>query len=162
MTGFDYAVLSVLGLSVLWALFRGLVRELVSMAGWVAAVVLSFMFTTTLARMLPESLGGVLAPVLAFLIIFIGTWVASGLIGLILAKLIDAAGLSWTDRLLGALFGLARGLVLVLVAVMLAGLTPVPREPFWRNAMLAPPLETAVTALKPWLPEGLAQRIRYR
>lgn len=162
MTGFDYAVLGVLGLSLLWALFRGLVRELVSMAGWVAAVVLSFMFTTTLARMLPESLGTVLTPVLAFLIIFIGTWVASGLVGLALSKLIDAAGLSWTDRLLGALFGLARGLILILVAVMLAGLTPLPREPFWRNAMLSAPLETAVTALKPLLPEGLAQRIRYR
>ena len=45
---------------------------------------------------------------------------------------------------------------------MLAGLTPLPREPVWRNAVLSAPLETAVTAMKPLLPEGLAQRIRYR
>lgn len=162
MTGFDYAVLGVLGLSLLWALLRGFVRELVSMAGWIAACVLAVMFTKELALRMPESLGPLLSNVLAFLAIFIGTWVLSGLIGLLLAKLVKAAGLGWTDRMLGALLGLVRGLIIVLVAVMLAGLTPLPREPFWRNAVLSAPLETAVTALKPWLPEGLAQRVRYR
>lgn len=162
MTGFDYAVLGVLGLSLLWAVLRGFVRELVSMAGWVAACLLSIMFTKDLAQLMPESLGGLLSNLLAFLAIFIGTWLLSGLTGLILSKLVKAAGLGWTDRLLGALLGLVRGLIIVLLGVMLAGLTPLPREPFWRNAMLSAPLETTVTAIKPWLPEGLALRIRYR
>lgn len=162
MTGFDYAVLTVLGLSLLLALLRGVVRELVSLAGWFAAVALSLLFTQTIADMLPKSLGSFLASLLAFLGIFIAVWILSGFIGLLLSKLVKAAGLGWADRLLGALLGLIRGAVIVLVVVMLAGLTPLPREPFWRNAMLSAPLETALVALKPWLPEALAQHIRYR
>ncbi len=162
MTGFDYAVLVVLGLSLIWALLRGFARELVSIIGWVAAFVLSVMFTQTLARQFPESLGPLLSSLLAFLAIFIGVWVLSGLVGLFLSKLIKAAGLGWGDRLLGALLGLVRGAVIVLVTVMLGGFTPLPREAFWRNAMFAAPLETAVLALKPLLPDELAQRIRYR
>ncbi len=162
MTGFDYAVLVVLGLSLTLALLRGFARELVSMIGWVAAFVLSVMFTQTLARQFPESLGPLLSSLLAFLAIFIGVWVLSGLVGLLLSKLIKAVGLGWGDRLLGALLGLVRGAVIVLVTVMLGGLTPLPREAFWRNAMFAAPLETAVVALKPLLPDEFAQRIRYR
>ncbi len=162
MTGFDYAVPAVMGLSLVWALLRGFARELVSMIGWVAAFVLSAMFTQTLARQFPESLGPLLSSLLAFLAIFIGVWVLSGLVGLVLSKIIKAAGLGWGDRLLGAVLGLVRGAVIVLVAIMLGGLTPLPREAFWRNAMFAAPLETAVVALKPLLPDGLAQRIRYR
>ncbi len=162
MTGFDYAVLSVLGLSLLLALMRGFVRELVSMIGWVAAFVLSTMFARTIAVMLPESLGPLLSSLLAFLVIFILVWVLSGFVGLILSKLVQAAGLGWSDRALGGVFGLVRGLVIVVVTVMLGGLTPLPQEAFWRNAMLAAPIETAVIAMKPLLPDGLAQRIRFR
>lgn len=162
MTGFDYAVLAVLGLSLLWAVLRGFVRELVSMVGWVAAVVLSAMFTQPLARALPQSLGSLLSSLLAFLVIFIGVWVVSGFVGLLLGRLVQAAGLGWANRFMGAVLGLARGLLIVLLLVMLAGLTPLPHEPFWRKALLSAPLETAVTAMKPMLPAELAQRIRYR
>ena len=162
MTGFDYAVLTVLGLSLLWGLLRGFVRELVSMLGWVAAFVFSMLFTQRLAGMMPPSLGPLLGSLIAFLAIFIGVWVVSGFIGLVLSKIVQAAGLGWTNRLLGALLGLVRGAIMVLVVVMLAGLTPLPREAFWRNALLSAPIETALVAMKPLLPEALAQHIRYR
>jgi membrane protein required for colicin V production len=161
MTWFDYAVLAILGLSLLWSLLRGFVRELVSVIGWVAAFVLAVAFTNALARELPASLGPMLSGLIAFFAIFIGVWVLSGIVGLVLAKLVQAAGLGWSDRLLGALFGLVRGLVIVMVLVMLAGLTPLPREAFWRDAMLSGPLETAAVVLKQFLPEGLAQRMRF-
>jgi membrane protein required for colicin V production len=64
--------------------------------------------------------------------------------------------------MLGAIFGIARGLLIVLLAVMLGGLTPLPKEPWWKHAVFAPPLETAVLAARPWLPAGMAQKIRYR
>jgi membrane protein required for colicin V production len=161
MTWFDYAVLSVLGVSLLWSLLHGFVRELVSVLGWVAAFVLATAFTQVVARMLPESLGSFLAGLIAFLVIFVGTWLLSGLIGLILSKAAKAAGLGWADRLLGGLFGLVRGAVIVLVAVMLGGLTPLPREPFWRDAVFSGPLESAVVLVKQALPDGLAERMRF-
>jgi membrane protein required for colicin V production len=55
-----------------------------------------------------------------------------------------------------------RGVLIVLVAVMLAGLTSLPKEQFWREAVFSGPAETAVLAARPVLPKDLAQRIRYR
>ena len=162
MTWFDYAVLTVCGLSMLWSLLRGFVREIVSIVGWVAGFVLAMIFTQTVSAMIPASLGPVLSGLIAFISILLAAWVLAGFVGLLLAKLVQAAGLGWTDRLLGMVLGLVRGVVVVLVIVIMAGLTPLPREPFWRSAILSGPLETAVVAIKPMLPDGFAQKIRYR
>jgi len=63
--------------------------------------------------------------------------------------------------LLGGIFGFARGLLIVMVAVLLAGLTPLPRQPAWANAVLSPPLEALASALKPWLPQVFSRNISY-
>jgi membrane protein required for colicin V production len=162
MTWFDYVVFAIVGLSVLLAAFRGVVRELAALAGWAAALILSGMFAQQLAQWLPGSLSHMLRAVIAYLVIFLGVLLLSGVIGLLLAKLLRAAGLGFTDRAVGAVFGLVRGAVIVFVGVMLAGLTSLPKEPFWRQAALSGPVETAVLAAKPALPKDLAQRIRYR
>ena len=162
MTWFDYAVIAIVGLSVLLAVIRGVVREIAALAGWAAALILSGLFAQELAQWLPIALSPVLKAVIAYLAIFLGVLLLSGLAGVLLAKLFRAAGLGFTDRAVGALFGLVRGVLIVFVAVMLAGLTSLPREPFWREAALSGPIETAVLAAKPALPKDLAQRIRYR
>jgi len=162
MTWFDYAVIFVVGLSVLLAAYRGVVREIAALAGWVAAVILSGLYSEDLAQFLPATLAPTLRALAAYLAIFLVTLLLSGLCGLLLAKLFLAAGLGVADRAVGAVFGLARGAVIVFVGVMLAGLTGLPKEPFWREAALARPLETAVLAAKPMLPNELSQRIRYR
>ena len=162
MTWFDYGVFAILGFSFLIGILRGLVRELISLAGWVLAFVLATIFSGQVAHRMPESLGPLLAGLLGYLAVFVGVLLVAGLVALILSLLVRAAGLGIADRMLGALFGAARGVVMVLVAVMLGGLTALPREPFWRDAVLSGPVETAVLALKPLLPEGLAQRIKYR
>ena len=162
MTGFDYAVLSVLGASFVIGLIRGLIKELVNLAGWAAAFVLSSMFGGPVAKMMPESLGPMLSSLLAYLAIFIGTLLVASLIAMLLSLLAKSAGLGATNRSLGAVFGALRGLLVLLALVLLGGLTPLPKEPFWRDAMFSGPIETAVVAIRPWLPEGLAQRVKYR
>ncbi len=162
MTWFDYAVITVVALSVLLALFRGVVREIAALAGWAAALILSGLFAQQLAHWLPAALSPMLRAVIAYLIIFLGVLLLSGLSGMLLAKLFRVAGLGFTDRVVGALFGFVRGALIVFVAVMLAGLTSLPKEPFWREAMFSAPVETAVLIAKPALPKDLAQRIRYR
>ena len=162
MTWFDYAVFAIIGLSVLLAVFRGVVREIAALAGWAAALILSGLFAQQLAQLLPAALSPMLRSVIAYLVVFLGVLLVSGLAGVLLAKLFHAAGLGFTDRAVGALFGLVRGVLIVFVAVMLAGLTSLPREPFWREAALSGPIETAVLAARPALPKDLAQRIRYR
>jgi membrane protein required for colicin V production len=162
MTWFDYAVICIVGLSVLLAVFRGVVREIAALAGWAAAFVLSSLFAQDLARWLPGALSPMLKAVVAYLAIFLGVLLLSGLAGVLLAKLFRVAGLGFTDRAVGALFGLARGVLIVFVGVMLAGTTSLPKEPYWREAVLSGPVETAVLAARPALPKDLAQRIRYR
>ena len=162
MTWFDYGVLTVLGLSLLLGALRGLVREMVSLAGWIAAFVLATAFSGIVAVQMPQSLGPLLAGLLSFLLIFAGVLLVSGMVGLVLSLLVRAVGLGFLDRLLGAAFGVVRGVAIALLAVLLAGLTPLPREPFWRQAALSGPFETVALALGPYLPEGVAQRLKYR
>jgi membrane protein required for colicin V production len=162
MTWFDYVVIAVVALSVLLAVFRGAVREITALAGWAAALILSGLFAQQLAQWLPASLSHMLRAVIAYVVIFLSVLLLSGLIGLLLAKLFRVAGLGFTDRAVGAVFGFMRKAVIVFVGVMFAGLTGLPKEPFWREAALSGPVETAVLAAKPALPKDLAQRIRYR
>jgi len=162
MTWFDFGVLLVLGLSLVMSLFHGLVRELVSLGGWVAGFLLATFFGGQVAKLLPVSLDPLLSALIGFLLIFVGVLVLSWFVAIVLSRVVVAAGLGAADRALGAVFGLVRGLVIVLVVVLLVGLTPLPREPFWRDAVLSGPFETVVLTLRPFLPQGLVQHLKYR
>jgi membrane protein required for colicin V production len=162
MAWFDYAVLTVLGLSLLLGAFQGFMREVVSLAGWIAGFILATAFSGIVARQMPESLGPMLSGLLAFLLIFVGVLLVSGVVGLVLSRLMRVAGLGFLDRLLGAAFGIVRGVAIALLAVLVAGLTPLPREDFWKQSVLSGPFESAALALRPHLPEGFAQRLKYR
>ena len=162
MTWFDYGVLAVLGLSLVLGALRGLMREIVSLAGWIATFVLATGFSGIVAVQMPASLGPLLSGLLSFLLIFLGVLLVSGVVGLVLSLLVRAAGLGFLDRLLGAAFGAVRGVAIALLAVLLAGLTPLPGEPFWKQAALSGPFAAVALALGPYLPEGVAQRLKYR
>ena len=162
MTWFYFGVLIVLGVSLVISLFHGLIREMISLGGWVGGFVLATLFGDRVAGLLPQSLSSTLSALIGFLLIFVGVLAIGWIISLILSSAVRASGLGPADRALGAIFGLARGLIIVLVIVLLSGLTPLPREPFWREAVLSGPFETAALALRPFLPAGLVQRLRYR
>lgn len=162
MTWLDYAVAGMVGVSVLWSLLRGVVREIFSLAGWIMAFLAASLFAGPLALALPASIpGDALRTLLAYVAIFVVVLIVTGLTGLALSKLVRIAGLGVADRLLGALFGLARGALLVVAVALMAGLTSAPRQPFWRDSAVGAPLASLALALKPWLPETFASRLRY-
>jgi membrane protein required for colicin V production len=162
MTGFDIAVLAIVALSTLFAFFRGVVRELIALASWIVGIVLALAFQDELAAVLP---GFASAPaarhVIAFALIFVAVLVAGALTAYMLSKFLRAVGLGFVDRFLGAVFGLARGVIIVVLAVLVAGLTTLPRHEWWQNAALMPPLVAAALALRPWLPAAWAERLDY-
>lgn len=162
MTIFDYIVLFVLISSVVISTMRGLVKEILSLVGWVAAFVVANAFGAKLAPMLPSVIPGEsLRLIVAFIALFLGVRVLMGLLALAIGALIEATGLSLADRGLGGLFGLGRGIVIVLAGVILCGMTSIPHQDFWKNALLSPMAETGARTVKPFLPAALAEHVQF-
>jgi len=162
MTWLDYAIIAVLAISIVWSALRGVVREIISLGGWVIAFLAANLFAGPLAEHLPQLVAGAtLRALVAFLAIFIFALILTALVGMLMSRLVNAVGLGAADKGLGALFGLARGMIVVLVAALLAGLTAAPRQAWWKESMSGEPLKTMALALKPWLPDSFAQRLRY-
>ena len=159
---FDYLVLFVLVASVVISTMRGLVKEILSLLGWVVAFVVANAYGATLAPMLPALLpGDTVRLMVAFVALFLGVRILMGLLTLAVNALVQAAGLSLADRGLGGLFGLARGIVLVLFGVILCSMTAIPQQDFWKNALLSPMAETGARTVKPFLPAALAQHVQF-
>lgn len=162
MTLFDLAVLVVVGLSILLSVIRGLVREVLALSAWVVAFLAANLLAGQAASWLPDAVAGEELRLLAgFLVVFVAVLIAMSVLAIMVSKLVKNAGLGLEDRLLGGVFGFARGLLVVMVVVLLAGLTSLPRQAVWRNAVLSDPLEAFAGQVKPWLPADLAQRITY-
>ena len=162
MTWLDYAVAGVLAVSVVVGVWRGLVREIISLAGWVVAFLAANLFAGPVSLHMPQ---GIPTPELralaAFALVFIGVLLLGALMGVLSTKLVRAIGLGGIDRAAGALFGIARAGILVLVLALAAGLTSLPRQPAWRDSVSGPWLTGAALALKPWLPQTFTERLRY-
>ncbi|HZM33188.1 MAG TPA: CvpA family protein [Burkholderiales bacterium] len=162
MSSLDIAIAGVLALSVAWGVWRGFVRELISLAGWVLAFLAANAAAGPLGDALPTSLTSPeLRVLLAYLVVFVFTLSIATIVGLLLSRVIKAYGLGGLDRTLGGLFGLARGVVVLLALTVLAGLTTLPRQALWRTSVGAGMLERTVVQLKPWLPPRLGDRLRY-
>lgn len=163
MTIFDYVVVAILGVSVLVGVWRGVVSEVLALVAWVVAFFAARASAAEVGSMTSAWLAEpALRYVAGFGAVFIGVLALFALGRWLLKKLLGAVGLGPLDRMLGGVFGLARAGLIVIAFVVVGGLTAMPQQPWWREAQLAPPLETAVIALKPWMPPSVAQRIRYR
>jgi len=163
VTAFDYAVLGVLGASLLLGLWRGVVSEVLALAAWIVGFLAARAYAGEAAALYGRWLADATWRYAAgFATVVIGVLVVFAVGRLALSLLLRAVGLGLIDRLLGAAFGVLRGVAMAVVAVLLGGMTALPKEAWWREATLAAPLETAVIALKPWLPPEVAKRIRYR
>jgi membrane protein required for colicin V production len=162
MNWLDYGIIVVLVVSMVWSALRGVVREIVSLGGWIIAFLAANLFAGPLSAHLPKAIpGDTLRTLAAYLAIFILALICSALVGVLMSKLVNAVGLGPLDRGLGALFGIARGALLILAAVLAAGLTSAPRQAWWKESLSGEPLKQAALALKPWLPDSIAQRLRY-
>ncbi len=162
MTVFDYVVIGIVGLSLLFGLWRGVVGEIIALLAWVLGI---FAAIECGGRVGQGVFSGISDPALRMLagcvLIFVGVLVVMSLVRLAVRSMVKALGLSVSDRLLGMVFGLVRGLLVVMLLVGLGGMTAAPKQSWWKDATLSPPLETAVLVARQWLPDDLAKRIRF-
>ena len=162
MNGFDLALVAVVALSALFAFVRGVIRELVALATWVIGVVAAIAYAGTLAGMLPAlDVAPVAKQAIAFAAILVAALIAGAIVSRMLAGVVRAIGLGFVDRVLGAAFGVARGLLAVVVFALVAGVTALPKRDWWQNSTLGQPLAQAALALKPYLPRAWAERLDF-
>jgi membrane protein required for colicin V production len=149
----DWILLAVIGLSLLLGLWRGIVREVLSLLGWVAAFYVSQMYAPRAAAWLPmEGSSEMLRYAAGFVVVFVAVLVAMALLAWVIQKLISAVGLGPLDRLLGSLFGLMRGVVILLAVTVFVGMTPMRETEAWKQAQGAQWLQQLLHVLKPVLP----------
>jgi len=163
MTVFDYVVITLVVASAVLGLWRGVVGEIIALVAWVLAFFAAKWWGTELAQ---TFFSGISDPAVricaAWASVFVVVLVLMALLRLAMRGLLKALGLSLSDRLLGIVFGMARGLIIVLALVAVGGMTQVPKEKWWTEAYLSAPLETSVLAGRPWLPPDVSKRIRFR
>lgn len=140
MNGADWIIVAILAASGLLSLWRGFVKEAISLVVWVAAFGIGITFSPQLSTLLAASVeNDSLRLILAFILLFIGTLIVGGLINRILASLLKVTGLSGTDRLLGMVFGVFRGAIVILACLIIVPpLVAVNEELWWRESMLIP------------------------
>lgn len=162
MTVFDYVVAGIFLVSVVLSIFRGFVRETLSIAGWVIAFIVASAYSPFFEQFLPsEVVGETLRFSVAFVLTFLAVLLITALAIMLLTALIKGIGLGFIDRLLGSIFGFLRALIIVTVIVLIAGLTTIPHQSFWQQAIFSRPLETVALQVLPWLPEDLSKRISF-
>lgn len=147
----------ILLLSLVVGAWRGLVHELMSLVGWVAAFFVAQWLAQDVAQWLP--LWREAAPqvryALSFVLVFVASMFAAALVSWLLGKVVSTAGLKPVDRSLGGIFGLVRGVVVLLVLAVVVHLLGMRSQDWWQDSRVTPVLGTLLAGLKPVLPQAM-------
>ena len=163
MNELDYAVIVILLISIGIGVLRGAVREVLNIAGWVLAFILSHAFAPSLAAHFSDwAAEPVVRLVVAWVAVFMLVLVVVGMIASLLTELMRKLGLGGLDRGVGGAVGLLRGALVLVALTLAAGLTKLPQTAMWRESAIAPTLEIAALYSRAVLPEAVASRIKYR
>jgi len=162
MTALDLIVLAMIALSVVFAYFRGVVREVVALAAWIVGLVAAFRYMDAVATIFSGlDVTPAVRHVLAFVLILVLFMIAGALVAWVLRSAVRAVGLGFVDRFLGALFGVARGALIAVLFALIAGVTTLPRHDWWQNSLVGPVLADSALALRPYLPREWAERLDF-
>ncbi len=154
----DWVLLAILLVSALVGVWRGLVYEVLSLVAWAVAFFVAQIFAADMGALLPMGATGEGTRYLAgFAVVFLLTLVACGLSIALLTKLISAVGLRPIDRALGGLFGLIRGLLLLMALVLVVGMTPLQKHDEWQASAGVHSLHSLYKAVQPLLPSEFAR-----
>lgn len=163
MTLFDYVVITILLASLLLGFWRGVVGEVLTLAGWVAGFLLARQFGSWAGEQFLTQFFAdtTLRNVAGWVAVFVVVLLLFAMLRAALRGLLRVAGLGMLDRLSGLIFGLARGVLITLLGVAVAGMTPLPGKDWWKQALLSPYCEQGVALAAPWLPDDINSRIRF-
>jgi len=162
MVWVDYLIIGIIVLSSGISIVRGFIKEVLSLASWALAFWVAVMFYPHVATLLSDYIATLsIRKFTAFMSLFLVTLVLGALVNHLISQLVEKTGLTGTDRTLGIIFGLARGVAIVTLLVLLAGATPMPKDPWWQNALLLEHFENMAIWVRDFLPTDFAQHIDY-
>jgi membrane protein required for colicin V production len=151
----DVVILALIALSAILSLFRGFVREAVALATWLVALMVSMAFYEDLATILSQWISTPSAQkITAFAVLFVCVLLLGAIVNYLAGKLVDKTGLTGTDKMLGIVFGVARGGVIVAILVLLAG-------PWWQDSQFLGYFEEFAMWMRNYLPTDIADNITY-
>lgn len=160
MAALDWIFAALLLVSMLVGAWRGLVYEVLSLAGWVAAFLAAQWLAADVAARLPMGEAGeTMRYAAGFILVFVGSLFVCGFLAWLMKKLVEAVGLRPVDRTLGAAFGVLRGLLVLLVLVVMAGLMQLHQADWWQESRGAVLLSDLLQGLRPVLPEELGRHL---
>lgn len=149
----DYLIIGIVLVSAVIGLFRGFFREVISLIAWILAFFVALYFTEPASHFLE---GSIATPSLRKAVtgagLFVLVLLLGGLVNFAVGRLVSVSGLAGTDRAIGGVFGVLRGVALVVILMLLAALTPMPKDPWWRESMLIPHIEPYAIMVKNLLP----------
>jgi membrane protein required for colicin V production len=149
----DFAIVAIIVFSALISLARGFVREAISLVTWLVAVLVALRFSNALAEFfVPYVHTASFRTVIAFAILLIAVLIVGGLINYLFSQLVDKMGFSGTDRILGFVFGAARGLLFIGVLVLLGNMANVNQAPWWNGSQLIPQFQGLAQWLQRFVP----------
>lgn len=162
MNWVDFVILAVIAISAVIGLFRGFLREVVGLASWILAFYLAFISAETFAPWFQQWFSSESIRIgAAFAVVFIAVLIVGAVAAWILGKLADNTGLAGTDRIIGAVFGVLRGIAILVLLVLLAGMTPLPKDNWWQQSMFMDHLRDGAIYVREQLPERFANAIVY-
>ncbi len=163
MIWIDYAIIGLVFISLIIGLLRGFRLEVFSIAIWVLAIVVSLCFSLEFSVFWESSISHFVTKIAAsFTSLILITLFVGHLIRMLLGEAIKKTELTFMDRLGGMVFGGVHGMVVVVALVILAGLTALPDDLWWKESQLLPPFQTCAVWLRDHIPSKLAGYIHFR
>lgn len=163
MVWIDIAILVILGASVVISVIRGFVKEAMSLVVWIAAFWVAITFSARLSGILAQWISDpMIQRVSAYVILFVITLIIGAIINFIIGQLVKKTGLTGTDRMIGIVFGLTRGVVIVSALIILSGYTTLPQSQVWSDSILIKQVEPAVESVRKILPEDIGQYLKFK
>lgn len=156
MNWLDFTIIGICAVSVVISLARGLVKEALSLISWGLAFFIAFRFSKPLALLMRDMIHNEgFRLVAAFFILFAITLILGAILNYLISQLVQKTGLSGTDRVLGMVFGFARGALVVGLFIVAAGLTQIPEKAWWQKSVLIPEFKPVAMWLVEFMPEKL-------
>jgi len=158
----DYAIFGTIAISILVGALRGFMKEVFSLLVWAAAFIVAYQYGGDVAALMDDHIALPSArTAMGFTGLFIVVLLIGGLLNYLLGRLVESTGLSGTDRLLGGVFGAARGLALVVAVLLVAGFTPIPADPWWKDSQMVQRLMPFVEWSSGFLPENVSEHLEF-